>query len=74
MILKFIFHTWTGGVVLGAWIAGFILASERYTIFTAKGKYPDKVIGDWLAAIFWPLPTLWRWAEAGIRWFKSRKK
>ncbi len=62
-MIKFLFSTWGGGVLLGAWVAGFILAAEKYTIFSTKGKYADKVIGDWLAALFWPIPVVWGWVS-----------
>ena len=70
-MLHFIFSTWIGGVCLGAWIIGFILSAERFQIFDVKDRTDADVVGRWLAAVFWPVPTLYRWGKNLASWAKS---
>lgn len=72
-MFNFFFSTWIGGVLAGFWLAGFILTAARFRIFFFKEKPFLQSIGDWLAAIAWPLPTLKRWLLQLIDWWQQRK-
>lgn len=72
-MFHFFFSTWFGGVLAGFWLAGFILTAARYRIFFFKEKPFVQSIGDWLAAIAWPVPTLKRWLLQLIDWWQQRK-
>lgn len=73
-MIHLLLTTWIGGLICGAWLIGFIMQVERFELLTLKGKDIPVKVALWLGAIFWPLPTIWRWVEDGITWWKNRKK
>lgn len=70
-MITILFTTWIGGLILGAWLVGFLLEFER-SAFAGK-DIPNQIVTV-LGWITWPVPVVIRWITSIVKWIKSRKK
>lgn len=70
-MIHILFTTWIGGIILGAWLVGFLMEFER-SEFAGK-DIPNQIVTV-LSWITWPVPVIIRWVGKIVAWFKNRKK
>ena len=72
-IINFIFSTWIGGLILGAYLFGLLERVFEYKVFNPKAS-EEPQYWRWVKTILFPLPTLWRWVDLLIRKIKGGGK